>query len=107
MPDAAPALAVLGSPAPDALPLSGPAPAPVAPAVAAASLPLLVDAAEACRLLGIGRSLFFALKSGGRLPDPVHLGRAVRWGRDELRAWVAAGCPPREVWESRQKKVSP
>ncbi|MCX5670336.1 MAG: AlpA family phage regulatory protein [Planctomycetota bacterium] len=97
MPDTAQALAILASPAP--------APAPVAPAVA--PLPLLIDAAEACRLLGIGRSLFFALKSAGRLPDPVHLGRSVRWGRAELTAWVAAGCPPRETWESRYRKALP
>ena len=95
MADTAQALAVLASPA------------PVAPAAGPAPLPLLVDAAEACRLLNIGRSLFFSLKSAGRLPDPVHLGRAVRWGREELRAWVAAGCPPREVWESRYRKASP
>ena len=98
MGDAAPALAILASPAP--------APAPAGPP-AAAPLPLLVDVREACRLLNIGRSLFFALKSAGRLPDPVHLGRAVRWGREELRAWVAAGCPPREVWKTRCTKVLP
>jgi excisionase family DNA binding protein len=79
----------------DVPPLARPAPA-LPP-------PLLVDAAEACRLLNIGKSLFFALKSAGRLPAPVHLGRCVRWDRATLMAWCAAGCPSAERFEAMTK----
>jgi excisionase family DNA binding protein len=95
-PAATPPLAVNAAEAAAAvLPLpSRPAPAgPPGPA-------LLVDAVEAARLLNIGKSLFFALKSSGRLPAPVRLGRCVRWNRDTLIAWCAAGCPSAERFEA-------
>jgi excisionase family DNA binding protein len=61
---------------------------------------LIVDAAEAAELIGIARSTFWKLHSSGRTPAPLRLGgRVVRWRRDELAAWVAAGCPPREKWK--------
>lgn len=40
------------------------------------------------------------LLSSGRLPAPVRLGRSVRWRRDELLAWLEAGCPSRDRWEA-------
>ena len=30
----------------------------------------------------------------------VRLGRSVRWRRDELLAWLEAGCPARDRWEA-------
>jgi len=72
-------------------------PAVLAPAAPAPPPPpLLVTAAEACRLLSIGKSLFYALKASGRLPAPVRLGRAVRWNRATLIRWCEAGCPSAE-----------
>ena len=61
--------------------------------------PLLLTANEAAVLLGISRSNLYRLNSSGRLPLPVRLGASVRWRRDELAAWVDAGCPPRTRWE--------
>jgi excisionase family DNA binding protein len=78
---------------------AAPAPSAQAPAPPASPPPLLVDAREAARLLGIGKSLFYQLKSAGRLPAPIRLGWAVRWPLDELKAWTAAGCPAAERWE--------
>ena len=104
-------MAVDTAQAPAALASPGPAPAPagVAPVVrppspAEAPPPLLVGATEACRLLSIGKSLFFALKSSGRLPAPVHLGRCVRWDRATLIAWCNAGCPSAERFEALSRK---
>lgn len=38
----------------------------------------------------------------GELPAPIRLSsRAVRWRRAELRAWIEAGCPPRDEWTWR------
>lgn len=37
-------------------------------------------------------------KSGRFAPLPVKLGRCARYRRDEVLAWVAAGCPARREW---------
>jgi predicted DNA-binding transcriptional regulator AlpA len=61
--------------------------------------PLLLDAIEVAELLGIGRSLLYAMHSSGQLgPMPLKLGRCTRWRLDELERWVEAGCPPRVKW---------
>ncbi|MCX5673836.1 MAG: helix-turn-helix domain-containing protein [Planctomycetota bacterium] len=64
--------------------------------------PLLVSAAEAARLLGVGRSLFYSLLSAGQIgPRAVRLGRRTLFARSEIEAWTAAGLPPRHVWQGR------
>src|SRR5262245_11866299 len=66
--------------------------------------PILLDPAAAATALGISRAHFFRLHSAGQIPLPVRLGRRCpRWRADELRAWTAAGCPPRDVWEQMKK----
>ena len=66
---------------------------------------LLVDAAGAARLLGMGRTSFFGLVSAGRVPRAVlRAGRIVRWDVQELRAWIHAGCPPRDRWEAERTR---
>lgn len=67
--------------------------------------PLAVDADGAARLLGVSVRHWWALHSSGRCPRPIALGRARRWAVDELRAWLAAGCPERSKWETM--KVNP
>ena len=62
--------------------------------------PLLIDAREAARLLSVHPNTLRKMATAGTLgPRPLHLGRALRWRADELRAWVQAGCPPRCRWE--------
>jgi excisionase family DNA binding protein len=65
-----------------------------------APAPLLVDAREAAALTGISRSHFLALNSSGRVPQPVRLGRRTLWRREELAAWIEAGCPSRDRWQA-------
>ena len=61
--------------------------------------PFAVDAAQAAALIGVSRSMFFKLVDAGRIgPTGVRLGRCVRYPLPELRAWVAAGMPPRHEW---------
>lgn len=60
---------------------------------------LLIDARAAAELLNIGESTLWKLHSQGRIPNPMRLGgRVVRWRREELEAWVRAGCPARHLW---------
>jgi len=61
--------------------------------------PLLLDAGEVARLLGISRSNFYSLLSSGQIgPEPIHLGKRTLWKRAELEAWVRADCPTRDKW---------
>jgi predicted DNA-binding transcriptional regulator AlpA len=62
---------------------------------------LALAAMDAATLCGLSRSQWWKLHASGRIPLPVRLGtRAPRWRVDELRAWLAAGCPNRETWET-------
>jgi excisionase family DNA binding protein len=54
---------------------------------------LLLRADEVARLLSVCRRSVWAWASGGRMPQPVKIGRASRWRRTELEAWVEKGCP--------------
>lgn len=61
--------------------------------------PFLVSAAEAARLCGISRSLFYGLHSSGQIgPLQVRLGGRVLWRAEELRRWTEAGLPSRSKW---------
>ena len=65
----------------------------------AAAEPLLVDARSLARMLCVGIRTVRAWDASGRIPEPLRLSPGcVRWKFSELRAWLDAGCPPREVW---------
>jgi excisionase family DNA binding protein len=53
--------------------------------------PLLVDAKQAARLLGIGRTTLYELINAGAVTT-VHIGRCVRFPVAELEGFVARGC---------------
>jgi prophage regulatory protein len=65
--------------------------------------PLLLTATEAARLCGVSEATWYRMASGARTPAPIRLSRGcVRWRLDELRDWIAAGCPDRRTWEARR-----
>ncbi len=69
------------------------------PALSSVSPPaLLVSAREAARLCGFARSTWWRLLSAGRIPAPVYIGSEPRWRVEELRGWLAVGCPARDAW---------
>jgi len=63
---------------------------------------IAVDANQLAEMLGLSVRTVRRLDCSGKLPRPVRIGGAVRWRRDEIDAWLAAGCPDREQWESIQ-----
>lgn len=66
---------------------------------------LLVSAANAAKLLSIGRSLFYSMDSSGELgPQSIKFGRRSLWRLDELRAWIYSGCPGRDRWIAMRGK---
>ena len=64
--------------------------------------PLLVTAKQAAEICGKSLRTWRTWDAAGLIPRPVRIGRSTLWRLDELREWVAAGCPRREEWETRQ-----
>lgn len=65
-----------------------------------------LTARELASRLGISRAHVWKLLSLGRLPEPVRLGRAVRWDKRVIDAWLAAGAPSAAQWE-QMKQAQP
>ncbi len=59
---------------------------------------LLIPDTEAAALAGVCRATWHRLRAAGKLPPAVRLGRAVRWRRAEVVAWIEAGCPDGGTW---------
>jgi predicted DNA-binding transcriptional regulator AlpA len=67
--------------------------------------PLLVDADGVAAMLGVSRRTVYSMQSSGELgPMALTVGGRKLWRTAELTAWVAAGCPHREVWLELQKQ---
>ena len=67
------------------------------------SQPILLTAQQAAEFLGVSVRFVYKLMNSGRMPRPIRLGRALRFRREELNAWVSAGAPPRHEWEARRQ----
>jgi excisionase family DNA binding protein len=63
------------------------APSPAAAPTPAQSLPLLLDAVEAGKLLSVSRSKVLAMAGSGDIPS-LRLGGSVRIPRDRLIEWI-------------------
>ena len=76
---------------------------------APADSPLVVDARRLAKLLGSGLRTVRTWDAAGKLPVPIRIGGRVVWALDGpwgIRAWLAAGAPDRETWESIRKAAS-
>lgn len=62
--------------------------------------PLLIPAEQAAELLGISKATLWKHHASRLCPSPVRLGHRTLWRLAELKAWVAAGCPPRVKWNA-------
>ena len=60
---------------------------------------LMVSRSQASELLQLSTRTIDNLKRDGLMPEPIRIGRAVRWNRAELVAWVDAGCPQCSEWQ--------
>jgi excisionase family DNA binding protein len=66
---------------------------------------LALPASEVAKLLGISERHLWAMNASGRVPRPIRFGRAVRWNRADLEAWLDADAPERSVWEAMRKEI--
>lgn len=63
---------------------------------------LLVTAKQAAAMCGKSLRTWRTWDAAGWIPRPVRIGRSTLWRVDELREWIAAGCPRRNEWEARK-----
>lgn len=64
----------------------------------------LLCAQDLAERLGVSRATLHRWNAGGRVPQPVRIGRTVRWPLDEIKSWILAGCPGRSVWETKHSR---
>jgi len=64
---------------------------------------LLLTTADAAALCRTSVRAWRTWNTTGRIPRPICIGRKIFWRPEELRDWVAAGCPNRETWESMRQ----
>jgi predicted DNA-binding transcriptional regulator AlpA len=62
----------------------------------------LVDREAVAQALGVSTRKLQRMESELLVPAPLRIGRNVRWPADEIDAWSASRCPPREQWERLQ-----
>ncbi len=60
---------------------------------------LLIDTKAATKLLNVSARTIWQMTQTGRIPQPIKIGRLVRWSYEELQAWVNAGGPPMSEWK--------
>ncbi len=63
---------------------------------------LLLTAQKAAAMCGKSLRTWRSWDAAGWILRPVRIGRSTLWRADELREWVAVGCPRRQEWEARQ-----
>lgn len=64
--------------------------------------PLAVAAKQAASMCGVSTAMWWKMKNSGRCPAPVKLGRRLLWRVEDLRQWVADGCPAPSAWKAAQ-----
>lgn len=62
--------------------------------------PTVLTVATLAVLLDTSTRTIYRLDSSGMIPKPIRLGGRPRWRRDEIEAWISAGMPSRETWET-------
>jgi len=70
---------------------------------------LLLDVNALAAQLDCSPSHIWRLDRAGLLPKPLKIGRSVKWRREEIEAWIAAGAPTRSrwVWPLRKEQRIP
>ncbi len=52
----------------------------------------LMSARQVAELLNISTRTLWRLKSAGRLPAAIRIGKSIRWRREDLDTWIEEGC---------------
>ena len=65
---------------------------------------LLLSIDDLAHLLSVSKRNVWRLRSAGEMPAPLYIGRLVRWRREEIERWIAAGMPGRRESETLKGK---
>lgn len=52
--------------------------------------------------LDVSQRAVWKWNASAKLPEPIRLGRSVRWDMNEVERWIDAGCPTRRNWDARK-----
>src|SRR5262249_47453610 len=64
--------------------------------------PLLMDTDQAAASCAVSPASWYRLKAAGKTPAPVRLGGKVLYRVEDLKLFVALGCPDRKTFEARK-----
>lgn len=60
---------------------------------------ILLNKNDVAKLLKVSDRTVYEWHTKGEMPKPIKIGGLVRWGRDEIKAWVHEGCPRASEWK--------
>ena len=63
---------------------------------------LLIPDTAAATIAGVSRATWQRLRSAGKLPPAIRLGRKDLWRRSEIVEWIEAACPDGRTWAAMQ-----
>lgn len=66
---------------------------------------LLIDAKTFARLLSISPRTLNRLIDLKAVPQPVNLGRLIRWRLAEVLEWIEADCPSQQSWGNSKQNT--
>lgn len=67
---------------------------------------LLIDAKTFAQLLSISSRTLSRLIDLKAIPQPVNLGRLIRWRLSEVLEWIEADCPPQRNWSRKSVGIT-
>lgn len=67
---------------------------------------LLIDSKTFARLLNVSYRTLYRLIDLKAVPQPVHLGRIIRWRIDEVLEWIEADCPRQNNWSRKSVEAT-
>ena len=65
---------------------------------------MLATVADIARMTRMSTRTLWRLVSAEEMPEPLRIGRSVRWRLDEIKEWISAGCPSRQKNTERRRQ---
>jgi excisionase family DNA binding protein len=60
----------------------------------------LLTVRDVAAMLSVSTRQVWKLTASGKLPEPVRLGRSVRWRESDLAEFIRQGCPGRDEFDT-------
>lgn len=65
----------------------------------------LLTVPQTAKLAAVSTRTIWAFLAAGRMPEPIRLGRAVRFRASDIDLWLRLGCPDRASYEAERGKA--